>query len=362
MQHLDSLQFLREIISQTKGLQNNIAVFIVANTKQALPNNDYLSSSITTEYFSETELEAIVNGFRNSGFYTDISIGEDQFIKKIQNGLYHDMPFKNKIVYNSAQTGTGPGRKSLIPSFCNLHQIPITGSNAYVGSLCRHKYHYCSLLKHHHLQHLKAWLFYYKTGWLLSEKPPGSIKVIAKPIYESASIGVTEESVLVIDNNFEERIVTLSKNFDQPIIIQEFIAGFEVEVPLFNDSFITHSLGCVGISLNGNALLGDSILTYDVVYDDKYAFFDISKVITEEVADRIIKCAIDSANVLGIEGFGRIDFRITEEGAFYITDIATNPHITPYSSFSYLFELHEFDYKDLPVCMLALAAKKYEWI
>lgn len=360
---VDKILMLKNAIEKVKKSSKDFAVYIVANIKDSTKNiSDYSTNSIITEYFTEDELEGIVLAFRAHGIYVDVSSEETEFISKMINGDLEKLPMKYKTVYTSAQKGTGPGRKSLIPSFCNMLNIPIMGSNAYVRSLCRHKYHASSILRQHGLQEMKAWLYNPGSGWLLNLKPPSGIKIIIKPVYESASIGVDEKSIVNFDEGSEDIIRQHSLIFNQPIIVQEFISGYEVEVPVLLDSGMPYALGAIGISVNGKTLLGNQILTYDIVYNDRYNFYDFEEIVDESSINNITKCAEKSAQILGIEGLGRIDFRVLLNGQFYITDVSTNPHIIKHSSYGYLFNKKGFEYSDLPLAMLALLCMKNNWI
>ena len=361
MNGLNEPSDLSFILNKTKELHQEIAVFLAVNVKGVTKhNNDYSAHSIVTEYFTENEIEQIVSAFRQNGIYTDVSTDENEFIGKINAGSLTRLPHKHKIVYSSAQKGIGPGRKSLIPSFCNMSGIQIIGSNAYVRALCRHKYHVYSILKQHGIQKMQAWMFDYKTGWLDSSAPPDNIKVIAKPLYESASIGIDQKSILLTGEHSIDILNDISKTFDQPLILQEFIEGYEVEVPVMNDSTHSFSLGAVGISVGDRLMLGNDILTYDIVYHEKYGFYNFKK-FNPDIAAEIEKAAVACARILNIEGLGRVDFRITSSGNFYITDVATNPHIIKHSTCGFLCKEIGFDYSDLPILMLGLAGKKYNW-
>jgi D-alanine-D-alanine ligase len=67
-------------------------------------------------------------------------------------------------------------------------------------------------------------------------------------------------------------------------------------------------------------------------------------------------------SVIGTEGYGRIDFRITDSGQPYVMDVATYPHIIKHSSFWFLFRQYGFEYRDIFAVLLALAAEKYKWL
>ena len=71
------------------------------------------------------------------------------------------------------------------------------------------------------------------------------------------------------------------------------------------------------------------------------------------------KYTIDVVNLLGISGFGRVDFRIDYNKNIYITDIATNPHITKGMSFYYAFTENGLNYTQMLETLIALSLLRY---
>lgn len=187
-------QIISHLLSSVELLKNSIALIIVSNVKGITNNNsDFDGNSVCTEFFSENELEEIVLCFRKFGLFTEVFFDENEFIRATLSGNLLQHKQKSVIIYNSSQKGTGPGRKSLLHAFCNLNNMTIIGSNAYVVSLCRHKYHYNRVLSKLGLPVAESWLFDHYFNWLQNKKPPIGTKVIIKPTYESASIGIDLE-------------------------------------------------------------------------------------------------------------------------------------------------------------------------
>lgn len=302
---------------------------------------------MNTEYYSNDEFEQVLAMFRPLGMKMDFFTYEDDFFSYVLG----QQP-QNLLVYNSAQSGTGPGRKSLIPSFCNLHAIPCTGSNAYVVSLCRQKYHVNQILSKAGLSVPKTWLYSFG-GWLMGARPIHDLKIILKPIYESASIGIDDASVQFYTQDVDLLAQKRVELHHQSIIAQEFISGYEVEVPLVRVNERVIPLPPVGISIEGNHNLQDEILNYDRVYFDQYSFYDFQNECPELIRP-LTDCAIAVVNILGMEGLCRVDFRITPH-QFYITDVSTNPHFIAHSSVDFAFRKLGLSPNDIAKTILSAA-------
>jgi hypothetical protein len=61
--------------------------------------------------------------------------------------------------------------------------------------------------------------------------------------------------------------------YRQPLTVQQFVSGFELEVPVFG-SEDPQTIGAIGIEIQGRRALADQILTYNSVFDDSYGFYD----------------------------------------------------------------------------------------
>lgn len=324
------MEALYNLIESAEERLKGRHLILVCNSKTAAtPLANCEPFQMETEYFSDDEFDQIVSMFSSIGLPTDYFLNENDFFRYIIS----ERP-KNLVVYNAAQSGTGPGRKSLIPAFCNLHRVPCTGSNAYVVSLCRHKYHVNKLLAQMGIPVPDAWL--YSDGWLMGKRPPQNSKVILKPIYESASIGIDNSSVQIYTDYTDTLVQRRLEQYRQAIIAQKFISGYEVEFPLVRVGEQIVPITAVGISVNGKEELGTDILDYQHVYFDCYNFYDFSskdKILSEQLS----KCAADVTRLLGMEGLCRVDFRINSDREFFVTDVSTNPHFVKHSSVYYAF-------------------------
>lgn len=340
-----------------KGLISHISkekiILFVANVVDRTEIKDFRKTrdSIITEYFTEDEYNQMLIAIREKGYDVSVFFNEDEFIKYIiNNGLGK---FSDRfVVFNLARNGTGLCKKSLIPSFCDVYNLPTTGSNAYMTCLGRHKYHYNSILRNNGIRAVNSWL-YTSNGWLNGIEPPIGSKVIAKPTYESASRGVRENSVFSYEPASIQKIKLLYNEFEQDIIVQNFIEGFEVQVPLLIGEFPI-ALNPVSITINGSPDLGQKIITYDLAFSEEYDFTDYAS-INKELSQNLMDESIKTALCLGMENYGRVDFRIDSSGNYYITDISTHPYLIKHSAFSFAFKQMGFSYSDIFACIIEAA-------
>lgn len=329
--------------------------FITSHKEKTKNIDDYNDFSVTSEFYSDELQKKIVNTFLSCGFTVKEFFNEEDFIKYVSNSPSKEL--SSLIVINSAQKGTKIGRKSLIPALCDLYNIQYIGSNPYTVSLCRDKYRCGNILEQNKIKTPKAWLFSPQYGWA-NGKPDSSVEqLIIKPNYESSSIGVNSDCIGEFNAQFEKKIYDYSEAFNQEILIEEFISGYEVETPVICTQF-PFVIFPVGIEKDGKKNIGDFILDYTTRSQNYYGLYNF-ETFNKELSNQLVETALKTVNLLNIQGFGRVDFRLTNDGQYYITDVSTNPHYTENSSFFFIFSQYEMSYKKMIKCLIA---SKYERI
>lgn len=339
---------------------NDYSIILVANVREKTTGfQDYKGTSVISEFLTLTQYELIIDTIRNIGFEVTSYFDENEFIKDCISNDFFRSSGKQIIVINTAQKGTAVGRKSLIPAFCDLNGLWHSNSNAYIVSLTRNKYHCDSILKSNGFPVTEEYWYFPDTGWFLDKSPNIGEKVIAKLNGETSSIGMTDENVFVYDKAKDVFIKKLASTYNQPVIVQSFVEGYEVEVPIIIDGMDCEIVLPVGISVDGNICLKQTILNYETRKNLRFGFYNY-ELLNSKISKKLEECSKNVVKLLGIEGFGRVDFRISTDGEYYITDIAANPHLTKGMSFNYAFEENNMGYQDMLETLIALTISRYK--
>lgn len=349
---------LRHLTSQVREVADEITVVFVANRQQGLSGD---SGDRSTEYFTDYETNQILSGLRECGFRTLYFEGENEFISFVLESKGNLSESRRSIVYNTSQSGTDPGRKSMIPAFCALHNIPTCNSDSYAVSLARHKLHVHAILRQFNIPTPRTWAFGATTGWLLGERPPKDILLIAKAGHESASIGLDEKSIGKMSPDFEDILGQKSTDLQQQLVVQEFISGREFELPVINLLNEHKATDPISITFDGEAQLDERVLFYELVANDRFGFAACLPE-HEAAAAHMRGAAANVCEVLGLRGFARVDFRMDTTQQVWVTDVSTSPHIVMHSSFWHLFEQAGWSHSELLACMIGVNAANLRWI
>jgi D-alanine-D-alanine ligase len=342
---------IRHIRDEVKARADRFVVVLVLNVKPdgAGPiQDDYEGFSVTSEYMSDEEVHELTGGFESVGCIVDLCYGEKEFNERLVRGDFARYGDLNKVVYHSTGSGTGRSRTALVPALCRLYGLRDCSNDVYTSTILENKVHFFNLLSAYGLPTPKTWFYDWRCGWLGGE-PPRETKLIAKPAYECASIGVSDASVSFFTTSFFQHVRHLSEAMSQPVLVQEFVEGYEVEVPVFDlgKPFAPMSMG---IDMSGDAFAGDHFLTYDQVYADRYDFFPFCRHMPD-VGATLRRAACESFRILGLRGMVRVDFRVRADGRGYIIDYNNAPHLTEFHSCARSVKELGFDYSDM-FCLL----------
>lgn len=341
----DEADALRDLIREVDRRIDQLLQIIVVNTKStySLPD-DYPEFSVKTEYLSDAELNQILKGFRDAGLVTDLYVGELSFIRALVQGtLPTDIP--DLVVYNTVTSGTWHGRDTLIPAVCGEWNVAYCGSDAYSMAVAGNKYYALRMAERCGESTGGITLYRPGAGWCNGSRPALGGRVIIKPALECASIGIDQNAVVPADERLETVLEERARMMGQPLLVQPFVPGFEVEVSVYG---VPHPIApaAMGVAVDGERNLGDRFLTYDAIYHDSYSFYRLAEM--DAALDRELRAsACRVFNELGFHGFGRVDFRVRENGTWVVTDINAVPHLTSDASTALAFGTMGLRYPDI---------------
>jgi D-alanine-D-alanine ligase len=314
---------IKELVEITnKNKESFVVIFINGNKEYTQANSGYLE---------EKEAEQIDNGFREVSSYYNCYNNSSTFVGDI---VLNNLPFnkdKIKLLYSTAQIGVDVNRRSFIPNLAQIHHIYNLTCDSYNLALLQNKAHYYGIAKNH--VKVPTTLIFNGQNHEVFEALT-NIKYILKPNLECSARGV---KVIHFNNSSKEEIIKLYQEFNQPILIQEFKEGIEVEVPVIIKNKISLALPPIKIVKRG------TYLNQDEVDCEKYSFEILSDLFNIDFIQKSAEIVMDA---LQSEGLCRVDFIIDENGTPWLFDIAAIPlisnHSSCYTSFKHLFPNDEY--------------------
>lgn len=297
-------EMILELISLCQEHQEDTQVITVFDDPY---NTEALSGMIFPKEISDVEA-----GFSYASTYYTGYNDFWKFKKDVEDGKFSN-PNMKYLVYSTSQLGTDVDRRSHVPIICKENRLTLLTSDAYQLGLLMDKSHYFSLLKD--FSHIPHTITYY--GQKNFKNTIKSPYIILKPALECAAVGVTK----VKNGNLLPLLKDMQDKFNQKILAQEYIEGYEVSVPVLERDGHYISTPPVWVKFEGD------ILDYNKVDDVQYSFSVIpnEEFPYNDVIPSICKHAEQIMQFIGAKGLSRVDYRIRNEKDFYVFDIAALP-------------------------------------
>jgi D-alanine-D-alanine ligase len=171
-----------------------------------------------------------------------------------------------------------------------------------------------------------------------------------KPANGGSSVGVTRaRSREDIPHAFKAAFA-----YDDKLVVEQAIVGREVECSVLGNEYPEASI------------VGEIVPDRDFYdYDSKYSSESTTQLyipapIPEGVAREVQKLAIRMYQVMGCEGYARVDFFLTPGDKVFANEVNTIPGFTSISMYPKLWEASGLPYRDLLTKILELALARHQ--
>ena len=180
---------------------------------------------------------------------------------------------------------------------------------------------------------------------------PFGYPVFVKPARLGSSVGITK----VHDESELEPAVELARRHGEKVLVEEFVAGMEVECGVLGNRSPAPIASVVG-EIVPHAEWYD----YDAKYDDGGSDIIIPARVDDRTAKRVQEIAAAAFVATECEGMARIDFFVRDDGEVVLNEINTIPGFTSTSVYARLFEASGIPYPELLQRLIDLALERHE--
>lgn len=199
--------------------------------------------------------------------------------------------------------------------------------------------------------------------------PPGTTRlprslrypVIVKPRFGDGSEGVSLASVVHNATSLARRVRFIHRRFAQDAICQEYIEGREISVGILGNRRLI-SLPPRETVFGKRHAGGPRIATESVkdkkAYSEKWKISYSRATLTPEQEKTAAAIAKSAYRRLGLSGYGRIDFRIDNDGQLFFIEANGNPDIRP-RVFGIMAAWAGIEYPSLIQLLIDLALRAY---
>ena len=236
--------------------------------------------------------------------------------------------FQPEIIFNLAdQFKNNRAFDQNIVSFLEMQGVPFTGCGSTGLTLCKHKGISKKILGYHRI-HVPEFSVMAR-GKRIARPKRLKFPILVKPLKEEASLGISQASFVETDEQFKERVQFIHDKYQTDAIAEEYIEGRELYVSILGN----HRLDALPIrELIFKEVPPDEpkIATYKAKWDEEYRKRwglqnQFAEGLDSAVATNIAQVCKRIYHLLTIDGYARVDLRLTSANHVYFIEANPNP-------------------------------------
>ena len=236
--------------------------------------------------------------------------------------------FQPDIIFNLAdQFRNNRAFDQNIASFLEMHGITFTGCGSTGLTLCKHKAISKKILGYHRIRVPEFTVI--ARGKRCTRPARLKFPILVKPLKEEASYGISQASFVETDEQFKERVQFIHNSHDCDVIAEEYIAGRELYVSVLGN----HKLEVFPIRelvFKEVPPVEPKIATYRAKWDEEYRKKwglqnQFAEALDPALAKEIVQTCKRIYRLLTIDGYARVDLRVTASNEIYFIEANPNP-------------------------------------
>lgn len=277
------------------------------------------------EKYGLRAIKRISDALKNGGHQPAAFEGDKDLIDRLEEFMPRVAKGERPgMVFNLSYGIQGQARYTHVPGMLEMIGLPYVGSGPLAHSLALDKVVSKMLFVQHGLP-TPDFAVLDAPGF---EMPTLKFPMIVKPKNEAVSFGI---KIVRTEKELREASDAIFKEFDQPVLVEQFIAGREINVGLLGNS-PTEALPPAEIVFGKD---GPQIYTYED--KTRKSGREIGVVCPAKLDAELTKKAQDIASeafhVLGCCDCARVDMRLDKDGNLYILEVNSLPSMGEHGSY-----------------------------
>ena len=247
-----------------------------------------------------------------------------------------------------------------VVAFLELLRVPYTGNNPRGLVLARDKALSKKVAMYHRITVPR--FFTARKDRRVKRPKRMEFPLIVKSLVEEASMGISKASIVRDDEALEARVRFMHERIGTDAIVEQFIAGREIYVGVLgNDRLVAlppREL-IVDELEPGEDLIATESLKHNVHYQKKHGVrIATAKKLPEGMAAALDRVSKRIYRMLSLEGYARIDYRLSEDGKLYFLEANPNPELANYEELASAAAKAGISYENLIQRILNLGLRR----
>jgi D-alanine-D-alanine ligase len=277
------------------------------------------------EFDSPVTIEAIASVLRDLGHDVE-QLGDG---RELLERLLADPP---DFVFNFAEgQGVGRSREARVPAVLEMLGIPYSGSDPLTLAVTLDKASAKRLVRPEVSVPWDVVLPADEDSRPLLTSLAGTcpFPVIVKPAWEGSSKGIRNKCLVHSFTNLLEVVETLRQDYQQPILVEEYIQGDELTVGIVGNQ-PPHVLGVMRVVPVQPTT--DFVYSLEIKRDwQRLVHYQCPAPLAPEHYQQVCEAALSAYRILGCRDVARVDFRLRGEVPYFL-EVNPLPGLNPESS------------------------------
>jgi D-alanine-D-alanine ligase len=182
--------------------------------------------------------------------------------------------------------------------------------------------------------------------------------LIVKSLSEDASEGIAKASLVDSDEKLAERVAFIHAKLSTPALVEQYIEGREIYVGVLGNDRL-RVLPVWELDFGSAAPIATEKVKHDREYQGRHKIeHGPAKDLSPELRARIAKMAKRIYRTLELDGYARIDFRLSKDNIPYFLEANPNPEIAQSEEFAHAAAHDKIKYRDLLNRIVALGMRR----
>ena len=247
-----------------------------------------------------------------------------------------------------------------VVAYLELLRVPYTGNNPRGLVLARDKALSKKVAMYHRITVPR--FFVSRTGRRVRRPKRMDFPLIVKSLVEESSMGISKASIVRDDDALATRVEFMHERVGTDAIVEQFIPGREIYVAVLgNDRLVAlppREL-IVDELEPGEDLIATESLKHNIHYQKKHGVrISDARKLPNGVAATLEKASKRIYRMLSLEGYARIDYRLSEDGKLYFLEANPNPELANYEEMASAAAKAGLSYQDLIQRLLNLGLRR----
>ena len=247
-----------------------------------------------------------------------------------------------------------------VVAYLELLRVPYTGNNPRGLVLARDKALSKKVAMYHRITVPR--FFVARTGRRVRRPKRLGFPLIVKSLVEEASMGISKASIVRDDEALAARVQFMHERVGTDAIVEEFISGREIYVAVLgNDRLVAlPPRELIVDELDpGEELIATESLKHNVEYQKKHGVrISSARKLPDGVEASLVRSSKRIYRMLSLEGYARIDYRLSHDGKLYFLEANPNPELANYEELASAAAKAGLSYQDLIQRILNLGLRR----